>query len=539
MDPLIIIVYIEERGRNLMYVRNLLKPGDFAAPMPIGIPLSVRYGNGGVIDAVFVGHDEATWIEVTPRIIHPFLCDRIVPKQIPIQIGQTVVKGVLYSAERIYYAAGELPEAVFEDMLNDVSQYPHQFVFYAGHVTSTAVQFVEPNAIRTWLTAAAFTVLAGWLVPYNANQNVLEKLFNSTMLQFQYPLIAGFMIHRGDQFLSVSTQLTQFVVENVETVVDDRGYIFGKISGDSRTIQVNYSDVVRFNIYPYTHVVLDAYNNITYAHPIKGHAIQPRNPQLVCSFCGKIFMVPPKGVVCCPEVDCPSTLYPKISSLLQLFGWAPLSYEDFLQLVTDKKILCLTDIFELDQYKDKEVKVLLADLMRAIVPMDAVTDSSIFTQLANKCRNSVSTLCYYIDHPGAIITELGLDTVGGRQLVDWLSDPHNSLLLKTALNEPNISYISNDSAFVGPAMFRNRKIMITGKFSHGPHDLIKAILRSYSATVVTHFSADVDILLVGDTLEQVNGAALQTAKTKGIPIMYETKFFTQYKINDDLAANGL
>lgn len=521
---------------------SMLLPGDFVAPLPIGVNLTLQYGDSGLLESVIIGHDPETQIPGPVNLLHTLIEDELVPRHIPLEIGSTWVKGVLYTLTQRYTAPGSLPDCIQEDLIADVMENSDGFAFLAGHVESTAYSFQGATAARMWLASAHFGVLSGWLVPYDPSPAVMERLFNTSLLQFEYPLIAGYIIHRQSEFLSVSTGLTQLIVDSVDRQLLEDGSVVGIVtSEDDQQFQLDYSDILHFHIVSATLLIKDAEDNVVFAQ-LCGHdrPLPPLPPEIVCSGCGKTYKVPPKGKVHCDDPHCVTLLYPKVTHFLSSLDLPTLTYGSFLELVNDKKLQDVSDIWLLPEYADVELKVDLADYLRAIIPVTEVTDSRVFSALTTKCRNNLQTLRYYLDHPDKIKDELHLQEVspvGTVQLIDWLSDPANLLLLNTLMNVDNVSFDATDTAFIGPAMFRNRKIMITGKFNRGPEDFVKAVLRSYSATVETHFSDDIDILLVGDRMENVNGTAIVSARAKGIPVVHEHEFFTKYDIDKDLAEN--
>lgn len=521
---------------------SMLLPGDFVAPLPIGVNLTLQYGDSGLLESVQIGHNSETQVPGPANLPHALIEGNIVPRKIPLEIGSTWVKGVLFTLRQRYTAAGSLPECIQDDLLADVLENSDGFIFLAGHAESTAYSFTGATAIRMWLASAHFGVLAGWLVPYDPSPSSMDRLVHSDMLQFEYPLVAGYMIHRQAEFLSVSTGLSQLIVDSVDRRLLEDGSVMGEVtSEDDQHIQFNYNDILKFHIVPATLLILDAENNVVFAQ-LCGHdrPLPPLPLEIVCSGCGKTYNVPPKGKVHCDDPHCVTLLYPRLTHYLTSLNLPTLTYDAFLNLIADKKLQDISDIWLLPEYADVELTVGLADYLRAVIPVTDVTDGRVFSALTSKCRNNLQTLRYYLDHPERLQSELKLQEVspvGTVQLVEWLSDPANLLSLNTLMSIDNITFDATNSAFIGPAMFRNRKIMITGKFNRGPEDFIKAVLRSYSATVETHFSDDIDILLIGGRMENVNGTAIVSARAKGIPIVQEHEFFTKYDIDKDLAEN--
>ena len=112
--------------------------------------------------------------------------------------------------------------------------------------------------------------------------------------------------------------------------------------------------------------------------------------------------------------------------------------------------------------------------------------------------------------------------------------------IKTAPNGAGVSvHDPSIKKFDGEPIFRNKKILITGKFVNGNLDDIAAILASYSAEVVRKFDPDVDCVVTGGQVEDINGTYLRQAKLRNIPVYDELSFFKTYEIDQDLVQNLL
>ena len=88
---------------------------------------------------------------------------------------------------------------------------------------------------------------------------------------------------------------------------------------------------------------------------------------------------------------------------------------------------------------------------------------------------------------------------------------------------------------MGTPILRNKTIMITGKFTHGTSGEVTRILQSYDARVVYDLKGRVDCVVVGDCQEDINSAAIRSAKACQVPVLSEKQFFDQFKIDEDLA----
>ena len=156
------------------------------------------------------------------------------------------------------------------------------------------------------------------------------------------------------------------------------------------------------------------------------------------------------------------------------------------------------------------------------------------TKFCNRCKNNYKTIKYYLDSPVKIYTELDMNV--SRRFASWLSIPRNIVELDTIINSDQIEILVKDKvmSFDGAPIFRNKTIFITGTFRHGSLDEIKAILESYSATVVTDFDEYIQCVLVGDIKDGIEGQAIVAARELHLPIMNESEFFAKYEIDADL-----
>jgi NAD-dependent DNA ligase len=139
-----------------------------------------------------------------------------------------------------------------------------------------------------------------------------------------------------------------------------------------------------------------------------------------------------------------------------------------------------------------------------------------------------------MSHPEALISDLGLDKNAYSRLIAWLKLLENCSDCVEILNMSNIKLIKAKKHVDGSPIFRDKKIYITGVFSHGTTEDIISILEGYSATVFTKFDQSVDCVVVGDVPENVNGHAINEAKNLTIPVIDETTFFNMYRIDSDI-----
>jgi hypothetical protein len=226
--------------------------------------------------------------------------------------------------------------------------------------------------------------------------------------------------------------------------------------------------------------------------------------------------------------------------MLKVFGLVELNYDEYVDLVKDKTIQCMTDVLALPKYKDIEIKTSLANALSAVVPTSAAPNSDILERFANKCNNSAETVCYYLDNPLRIETDLDIVDPIIRRFVSWLEDPYNVSTVKTILDIVKIE--ARKKKFEGDPIFRGNSFVLTGKFSRGDYQEIASILESYDAKVMPSFEQGEKLpnaVITGSLNDGISGQVIQKARLHNVPIVDEDDFFTRYEIDDDLARNLL
>lgn len=518
-----------------MYVRNCLCSGDFLTAVPVGLPLTLQYNVKGLLETVYLGYD-ADRLDISPTILSTIRSQNTVPVKIPIKGGTTWVKGVLYTSET-YYSEGSIPEAINDDIVSAYIDRPTKFNFFAGNVESLATVFKGAAPIRNWLSMAKFNVLPGWVISGGITRDQFIKMVNTERFTFKFPLIMSYMIYRGQKTHFVSTGLKQFVVHNIIRFTDEYGYIKVKLSSKSESISicVDYSDMVKFNIQTNSLIVIDCYGNIIYSMNTKKR--DKVSPNINCTTCGKSFKAPSSGQVMCPDTHCMSRTYPNLVHFLEVLHLPVLDKCTYDKYVSAGKLTCIPDVLQLAEYSDSIVQVTLAQLLSAIVPVSVVSNYAVFSAFANRCNNNIRSLGYYIHHPDMISIDLQLSNNHSVKFINWLEDPSNVLDIDALLDSPQLKVVETNQKFDGAPIFRGKTIMITGDFQHGSHSDIESILKSYSANIVNQFSENIDCVVTGSTLENIDGIAVRNARNLGIPVYDEVSFFNTYEIDKDLSEN--
>lgn len=523
------------KGMITMKMRNLLKPGDFVTLVPAGIHITLQYNAEGNLEKVYTGF-QSDRVDCSNDLRTLLVQNHTVPGTVHIKRGTSWVRGVLYT-NAVQNAPGKLPACIQQSLMKLYHSNPSQFNFFAATFESTMTDFKGATPTRHALSMSKFKLLPGWLVPGNVTDNLTETWINSPQFTFNKIVTDYIIFHRGEvNYLSANS--SQFIVNKVVRYTDDNGYVKGRIYQDVKSpINVDYSDIVRFDIQPNTLVVLDSENQIMLTKPTDNKKRDKRSRTITCKYCGKSYQSPLFGTVQCPDTHCVSKMLPNIRQFLSKLNLTVPSNDDIHKWLEEKTILCIPDILLLPDYQHLQIEVSLSSLLRAIVPISAIPRDDIFVLFANACTNNVRTMRYYVTNPALITADLGLNHADLPKLLNWFNDNCNASDVQSLLDAPQFIFKDKDKRFDGPPIFRNKVIFLTGDFIRGNFAEISAILQSYSARVTLQFSDDVHCVLIGGKHENIDGRAINAAHNLGISVMQEEDFFKYYQIDEDLKAN--
>ena len=301
----------------------------------------------------------------------------------------------------------------------------------------------------------------------------------------------------------------------------------------------DYKEASKYNLADGDVIWVDSSNKIVYSYPHEGS--KSNYYTNTCPRCGGPLESTFRGMQCKDE-NCVSRIYPRICHMLDTLKIPPLSVERFKELVADDKILYVLDVFSLPEYKDVKVSCNIASVLFSLVPQRMANDflRSDIQYFVNKCNNNLTTVIYYIEHLTSFKNNsVYPDSSSFFVFLEWLNEPENLLMFKNLLSVKQVSIDETVRRFEGAPIFRNRKFLLTGTFSHGTLDDVKSILRSYSAAILDDFSDEISAVIVGDILEDVRGEWIQEARYRGIPVITESKLFRDHKIDEDLSALNL
>lgn len=520
-----------------MFARNLLQAGDYVVVVPLGLPISIKYGDKGAVEKVFVGHEDDAGDDITDDVLTMMLVNKQIPNHVSTKGVDCFVHAVMYSSE-LQFGRGRLPDCLVDSYLDAYLLEPKRFSIHAGDMYIPDLSLKNTSITnRQWLTNNQFNVLPGYVVPMDIDELKFESMVKKNF-PFRYPLISSFIIfHRDGNISYPSTGLTMFEVDDVNMRLDMYGNILGDVKekNSETVVTVPYPQVVQNDIQKDSVVVCDSDGNFIYVHNDSSATKLPR--KITCSECGKQLVVPSANVLSfkCLDSQCNSVLYPRVLQILKTFDLLEISFERYLEVSRQiGPIFGVLDIFDLDEYKDIEINTTFVNIVRAIIPKDILPNINHVRELCTGCNNSVEAITYYFNHPQAIISDLNCDIHVFNKLINWLGNVENCADCTGIFDIPNIHIESEVKTVNGSPIFRNKTIFITGTFSHGTLDDIVSIFEGYSAEVTKQFDPSVDCIVVGDIPENVNGYAVSQAKQLSIPVMDEYTFFRQYQIDEDL-----
>lgn len=520
-----------------MFVRNLLQAGDYVTIVPAGVRITLQYSEKGSLEAIYEGHANNQILH--PELMTPIIQSGEVPTRINVTKGTSYVYGVLYS-EDILPVEGCLDKEVEVTYLTEYIKNPSTFKFYAGHIQSYAVGFNAPLNIGRWLTTAGFKLLPSYVVPPNLREVDFAKMLNLEQFKFRYPRIQSYIVHKNGKCTYPSTHVKQIVVKTIKRFNSYDGYIVADIySHDLGAINVSFSDVVRFNIQKGSILLVNEDSEIIDC--FNGPKVRGKqSDKIECSACGRILIVPKHGRFHCTDNHCSSIMYQHVERMLGMLGVDLLdldSYNEYAKTVNH--IISLPDILDLEKYSDTKISIDAPKLLHAVVPTSVITRFNDWAILCSKANNSIDSIKYYLQNPDKMMTDLNLDGAIYRRLYHWLQDNQNLNDVIGMLEHPKIHVISTGRKFEGAPIFRGKSIYVTGEFSHGNFETVRAILASYSAEVYDMFNTAVDCVIIGDLHERISGNSVKKAKQLGIPVFEEKEFFSKYDIDLDLKKNNL
>lgn len=524
----------------MLITKTFCRPGSLIYIVPTGLLVSLRYDAHGSLNLVakgFFTHGDAAIEDaaISDDFRKAIVKAGLVPGSVKFTGGTSIIWGVFYSDE-FKTPVGDLPQCEYDRIISDISSGNIKYRFYIGNIDSGATAISNPTSLNSHGRMNGFELLPSWLVPADATDRTLKDFISSNIhYPFKYPLISGYVVYEGTaKPYFYPLELKTVSVKNTVKYVNHSGYFKYKVFyGEDECLYMNYPDAAYFNVQKHSQLVLDG-ETVIWSNTKSSNHSERLPKQVVCKSCGKILDVPDSGIMTCSNPHCTSLLYPRIERFCAVLGLDVLSKDQFDKYVTDSELQIFPDLLLLPEYKDVKIQKNLWEVIFACLPMEVGMDKLWLTKFCNRCKNNYKTIKYYLDSPVKIYTELDMNV--SRRFASWLSIPRNIVELDTIINSDQIEILVKDKvmSFDGAPIFRNKTIFITGTFRHGSLDEIKAILESYSATVVTDFDEYIQCVLVGDIKDGIEGQAIVAARELHLPIFNESEFFAKYEIDSDL-----
>ena len=511
-----------------MNVRNFLKPGSYAYPIPLGVPMTLQYNVEGNIEKVFYGIGESIE-DRTKEIMSFMLQHNTIPAKLSVAGGTTFVLGVLYT--------GDIPKkelALHQFQGEQYDKYrmnPEKFNFFAFDIDCTATRISGGLAKQSTLSMNKFNTLQVQMTPALPTDETISTWTSGQYWNFIPGICMAVFSEMSSPDYNV-LNVQSIVVKKIEKITDETGCIKAIINSESGIIlNVDYSEVVGKNIKAGDTLYLNYNNSIAFILHKNNDAV---NDTISCEFCGRRFRVPHFGEVYCPDEHCLSRFYPEVQRFLKENGLQTMEYNRYKALVESHSITAFPDILLLPEYEDVKVDTSIDKILRSMISPRLIRSMDVLTMFANAMRNNIKSFIFYVDHPDRIRIDLSIQHPDLNRLIMWLSDDMNASDVKTIIMSKQFNIKKQDIRFEGAPIFRNKKYCITGNFVHGDYAEVMSILRSYSADVTTDFDQTVSAVLVGSTQENFNGEILRSARSIGIPVFDEVAFFSRHQIDEDL-----
>lgn len=541
----------------MQFPETFCKPSSCITVVPVGLPVVLKYNEKGLLQNTHIGWkenldtDPETFsdiaelanLNVEDQILFNNAVQKFVPYDIPVKGGTTWVYGILYS-EVVPCDDGVLPNAVANSYVKWLLE-GKPFKYYGGYVKSLASSFRGPLIVQNFLKTSKFNPLPQVIVPLRITDDTILAANRGVGVNFNPNFISGFFVFEELDCRYVSMNLRQVTLsKNVEFSIDPDGAWNSTITDSNEdSFSFSYSAFLHHRATKCATLLIQNLPEVNYILSTRvgtdAELMLSTGEEVKCPICGKVCIVGRNDAAFkCDDPHCMSHQYGTVSRMLKTFNLPELPYDDYMKSLRNSDVLCLTDIFELKQYKDLEIKTTLAKALYAVI--DTPIDYSIVERFANKCNNNTETVMYYMNNPLRVETDLDIVEPGVKTLIKWLEDPYNISTVATIFDIVTIE--ERDYKFEGDPIFRGSKFVLTGRFKRGNTPEIESILRSYSAEVSTSIEQGEDLpnaVILGGLNDGISGQLIQKAKIHNIPIVDEDEFFTSYEIDQDLRSNLL
>lgn len=506
--------------------------GQYVQPIPVGLLCSVNYARQGFVTSIVVNPTN----EELPFSVVTDLCSaNVISQRISTASKIARVDGVIVITDsnfRYSDCYGDVPECYYESIIKYITKWPTKCKFYAYGGTHydnlDAVTLMLASKLRSY----GFNFIGGISVTANSVPSQLDAYIDTIgqSINRDLPIAVGYNVSIGAATTFMHRGLVADTVKKANAVIDESGFVHWGIIGNEDNYLVSYSDAVDYDASKGTYVIIEDGELVYSLSPHPEYSKLSR--EFICPVCGKTYTIT-GGFTMCADADCPSRNYKNVVKLLAGFGLDKMSYEDYEDAVESKALTSLQDVLSLPQYAEKEVKTTLTNLLLSILPV-AVTMGNVdnVSQFVRQAK-SQTAVHYYIHNPEKIYSELKLNSLFAKNLVDWFSDTRHAETFDSIIHNPNIEIVEIQKKFKGDPIFINKKICIAGKFQHGSLEEITSILNSYSADVTLDLTSDCSCLVLGHFRGEPK-QIVDLAQSYGLSVYLEDEFFSSFGIDNDL-----
>lgn len=540
-----------------MFERNRLVPGDFVIPIPAGIPIKLIYNSAGILSSI--GKLDSldmnmSDISVSGELLSPRMQDcirsnNLVPMSIPIQGGTTIVLGVaVVSTSDMMKISGSYPDCIYHHIESNNVTVESVNAFY---VMSYGANFAKMySVILNWLHVCKFSVLKGFLVPYNDMDkfNELEEYaVSSCVHNIEIKVSMAYMIFDKNSLSMISNHLySGTVISKPLEYINSNGVLMSKISLDSgeeyevtfrdaKSYLINEGTSIFYSLYPHFHMILCKLHSKLFQRLIN-------YDERRCAVCGGL-METNHPVVRCSDEHCLSREYKSYVHMMYTLCQPYVDFDVYIRKIKGLEALpSMIDLIDMTVSSDADsMNISLCTLINAAIPLSALGDRRLIDVFISLCRNKWGTVKYYLQRPDRLLVDFDLaeTKLDIREFMECISNDHYVRIIEGLYEHPRICICETDKIYDVDPILRGSNICITGQFAVGNHDDVKGILRSYGAKVTDSIVDGTNTLIIGDLHTDVNGVMVNAAKKANILVVDESEFFKHHEIDKDIEDNLL
>lgn len=517
---------------NHMLKQNELPIGCTVRVVPVGKLADIKYNGNGIISGIYDTDGKTTGDKWDSDLCVRIQKNGIIPSRL-VNAKSCTVRGVFHhNTAKIEYLEKHGVDSDVESALQSIEI--ENVEFQAFDLIDSNVSYGAYQAATT-LNMMGFEGCKSFV--WNGDSSHTLKI-DTLQAMSDYPFVSGYaIVMNGKNSSYVDSNIRVERVQSIERIVNRTGYIDALIQtvrGNSYVVP--YARIVRYNVMPNSLIVWD--EDIKFCSDRNSKA-KKVSQDIRCDFCGAQIHVPvtKNGYVKCGYDNCTSSMYPTIENMLSMFGVDCIEYPVYLDYVKSKKIRSLCDVMSLPEYKDTKIKLKISKLLSALCPPGIVRSADFFDKML-ECAKSFDAMLYYLDNPQDIKKDMlrVLNPIDIKSFETWISDPENLLTVKTFISMDNIVLVKDSVDIDVPKLFRNKRILLEGRFRHGSYSTVSSILKSYGADIVVEFDNRCDCVIIGG-LEKNPYAFDSVAKAGSyhIPVFEEIGFFRDYGIDSDIA----